>query len=175
MGVAIDSNIAELGLNHAMSMPAMIADLDTMKMEFKPPTGCHLRSVNQGADMESFARAAFNGFELPIDIREKFTDFILKMDPALHPSNQIVVAMRGEEPVASGLMFRGEADIGLYWVSVVPHQRSRGMGSWLAQELLRIGKNEGYHHAVLQSSPVAASIYRRLGFREIGTFQVYSH
>jgi GNAT superfamily N-acetyltransferase len=173
--VAIGSNLVELGLNHAMSLPAMVADLDDMTLDPKPPTGCQLRSVKQASDLGAFARAAFNGYELPIDIREKFTDFIMKLNPSNHPCNEIVVAMRGEEPVASGLMFRGDADIGLYWISVVPHHRNRGMGSWLAQELLRIGKEEGYHHAVLQSSPVAANVYRRMGFRQVGNFQVYSH
>jgi predicted GNAT family acetyltransferase len=38
-----------------------------------------------------------------------------------------------------------------------------------------LGKDEGYQHAVLQSSPAAANLYRRLGFREVGNFQVYSH
>jgi ribosomal protein S18 acetylase RimI-like enzyme len=174
-GVTVGSDMTELGLNHSTSMPAMLADLDVMRLDQEPPHGIHLQSVRTESDMGAFARAAFNGFELPVDVREKFTDLILKMDPIKHPSNEIVVAMRGDEPVASGLMFRGEADIGLYWISVVPHQRNRGMGSWLAQELLRIGKGEGYHHAVLQSSVEATAVYRRLGFREVGNFHVYSH
>jgi GNAT superfamily N-acetyltransferase len=167
--------LAELGLNQAMSLPAMVADLNEMRLDSQPPGGCSLLSVNRESDMGAFARAAFNGYELPFDIREKFTEFILNMDPSQHPCNEIAVAMRGEEPVASGLMFRGSAEIGLYWISVVPHQRNRGMGTWLTQELLRVGKEEGYQHAVLQSSPAAASVYRRLGFREVGNFQVYSH
>ena len=146
-----------------------------MKLDPKPPSGCSLRSVSHGSDMAAFAKAAFNGYEMPADIRGKFTDLIMNLDPGKHPSNEIVVAMRGEEPVASGLMFRGDEDIGLYWVSVVPHQRNRGMGQWLTQELLRIGREEGYGKAVLQSSPVAASLYRRLGFRDVGSFHVYSH
>jgi GNAT superfamily N-acetyltransferase len=172
---APSSELVELGLNHAMSLPAMIADLDEMRLDSQTPSGCRLLSVNRGSDIGAFARAAFNGYELPFDVREKFTEFILNLDPSRHPCNEIVVAMRGEEPVASGLMFRGKEDVGLYWISVVPHQRNRGMGSWLAQELLRLGKEEGYHHAVLQSSPDAASVYRRLGFREVGNFQVYSY
>ncbi len=174
-GVAVGSSLVELGLNHAVSLPAMVADLDDMRLNPQPLPGCSLRFVNRESDMGAFARAAFNGYEMPADIRERFTAFIMNLDPSHHPSNEIVVAMRGEEPVASGLMFRGSEDIGLYWISVVPHHRNRGMGSWLAQELLRVGKEEGYSHAVLQSSPVAASVYRRLGFRAVGNFQVYSH
>lgn len=168
-------DLIELGLNHAMSLPAMVADLDGMRLDILPPSGFNLRFVNLESDLDSFAEAAFNGYELPEDIHQKFSDFILNLDTSRHPHNELVVALKGEEPVASGLMFRGGDDIGLYWISVVPSHRNKGLGSWLAQELLRVGKEEGYHHAVLQSSPVAASIYRRLGFREVGNFLVYSH
>ncbi len=168
-------NLIELDLNHAMSLPAMVADLDSLLLDLRPPFGCSLRFVDQESDMDAFARAAFNGYELPEDIRQKFSDFIRNLSPSRHPRNELVVALKGEEPVASGLMFRGGDDIGLYWISVVPSHRSYGLGSWLAQEILRTGRKEGYQHAVLQSSPVASSLYRRLGFRGVGNFRVFSH
>jgi len=168
-------NLIELGLNHAMSLPAMVADLDDVIMDLRPPSGCSLRFVNHESDMDAFATAAFNGYELPEDTHQKFSDFMRNLDPSLQPNNLLVVALKGEEPIASGLMFRGKHDVGLYWISVAPSHRKNGLGSWLAQELLRIGREEGYRQAVLQSSPVAASLYRRLGFRGVGNFQVYSH
>jgi len=163
------------GLNHCTSLQAMIADLEGSRPEHRPPVGYRLLSVNKESDMDAFASAAFAGNEVPTDIWERFSDFIRNLSPSKHPQNEIIVALKGDEPVASGLMFRGKDDLGLYWISVVPHHRNRGLGSWLTEELLRIGKKEGYRHAVLQSSPIAASVYRRLGFKEVGNFQVYSH
>ncbi len=174
-GFSSSPELVDLGLNHTMSLPAMVADLREMKANPRPPAGYRLKSVNDESDMIAFANAAFNGFELPDDIYEKFSSFIWHMDPSQHPCNDLIIAMKGDEPVASGLMFRGGEDIGIYWISVVPDQRYRGLGAWLAQELMWHGKDEGYRHAVLQSSPAAANLYRRLGFREVGNFQVYSH
>jgi ribosomal protein S18 acetylase RimI-like enzyme len=168
-------NLIELGLDHAMSLPAMVADLDNMRMDLRAPSGCSLRFVSQESEIGAFAKAAFNGFELPEDTHQKFSDFIRNLDPSQHPTNLLVVAIKEEEPIASGLMFRGKDDVGLYWISVAPSHRKDGLGSWLTQELLRVGKEEGYRQAVLQSSPVAAGLYRRLGFRGVGNFQVYSH
>jgi ribosomal protein S18 acetylase RimI-like enzyme len=167
--------LIERGLNHCTSLHAMIADLENSRPEPRPPAGYRLLFVSQESDMGAFASAAFNGYEMPNDGWGKFSGFIRNLNPSQHPQNELVVALKGEEPVASGLMFRGKDDLGLYWISVVPHYRNRGLGSWLTQELLRIGKEEGYRQAVLQSSPTAAGIYRRLGFKEVGNFQVYSH
>jgi ribosomal protein S18 acetylase RimI-like enzyme len=163
------------GLDHCTNLQAMIANLEDSRPEHRPPIGYRLLSVNKESDMDAFARAAFAGNEMPTDIYERFSDFIWNLSPSKHPQNEIIVALKGEEPVASGLMFRGKEVTGLYWISVVPYYRNRGLGSWLTQELLRIGKEEGYRQAVLQSSPIAANVYRRLGFKEVGSFQVYSH
>ncbi|MDD1744047.1 MAG: GNAT family N-acetyltransferase [Methanomassiliicoccales archaeon] len=167
--------LIERGLIHAMSLPAMIADLEEMNPALPSPPGYRLRFVSQESDMDDFADAAFSGYEMPEDIQGKFSEFIWNLDPSQHPHNELVVALKGAEPVASGLMFRGRDDLGLYWISVVPHHRRQGLGSWLAQELLRVGREEGYRNAVLQSSPIAAGLYGRLGFRAVGNFQVYSH
>jgi ribosomal protein S18 acetylase RimI-like enzyme len=167
--------LIERGLNHCTSLQAMIADLDVSRPGRPNLGGYRMQFVSKESDMDAFASAAFYGNEMPSDIWERFSGFIRNMDPTKHPQNELVVALKGEEPVGSGLMFRGKDDLGIYWISVVPTHRNRGLGSWLTHELLRVGKEEGYRQAVLQSSPIAANVYCRLGFREVGSFQVYSH
>jgi ribosomal protein S18 acetylase RimI-like enzyme len=167
--------LIEHGLNHCTSLQAMVAGLDISRPEEQNPKGYRMQFVSNESDMDAFASAAFYGNEMPSDIWERFSEFIRNMNPTKHPQNELVVALKGEEPVGSGLMFRGKDDLGIYWISVIPTHRNRGLGSWLTQELLRVGKEEGYQQAVLQSSPIAANVYRRLGFKEVGSFQVYSH
>jgi hypothetical protein len=107
--------LIERGLDHCTNLHAMIADLEDEKRVLRAPAGYRLRFVNQESDMEAFASAAFNGYEMPNDIWEKFSDLIRNLGTSQYPQNELVVAFKEEEPVGSGLMFRGKDDIGLYW------------------------------------------------------------
>ena len=56
---------------------------------------------------------------------------------------------------------------GLYGVGTVPGERGRGYATALTRAGLALAPDRP---AVLQPSPAAARLYRRLGFVEIGSF-----
>ena len=57
-------------------------------------------------------------------------------------------------------------------VTVRPARR-RGIGTWLTGQVLARIRERGAGTAVLTASPYGARIYRRLGFRAVGSVRRY--
>lgn len=64
--------------------------------------------------------------------------------------------------------------VSVYGVAVLPEARGRGVGTGLMNEALRRAVSAGATVAVLHSSAIAQSMYRRMGFEGRCTFHVYA-
>lgn len=77
------------------------------------------------------------------------------------------------EPVAVSSMYLGVGVAGIYNVATLPEARGKGAGSAVSYVPLREAHQAGYEIGTLQSSKLGYSVYRRLGFEEICTFNLY--
>lgn len=71
------------------------------------------------------------------------------------------------EPVAVAMAFVSPSVLGIYGVATVPGARGRGYATAMTAEALSTDLSRP---AVLQPSPAAHALYRRLGFTDIGEF-----
>jgi len=71
------------------------------------------------------------------------------------------------DPVATAVGFRVGDDLGIFGVATPPEHRRRGYGAAITAHAVRSGFETGADMAWLQTSPVAESIYRALGFRHV--------
>jgi ribosomal protein S18 acetylase RimI-like enzyme len=62
----------------------------------------------------------------------------------------------------------------LYFVGTQPEHRRRGIGTAMTRAALDLARERGIRTAALTSSAVGEPIYRRMGFRTVGTFQLLS-
>jgi predicted acetyltransferase len=69
--------------------------------------------------------------------------------------------------VATSILFNGAGVVGIYGVGTIPQARHRGVGAAMTLESLLDAHQQGYHFAVLFSSRMGYSVYKRLGFREV--------
>ncbi len=58
-------------------------------------------------------------------------------------------------------------------VATPPEHRGRGIASWLVQGALAVARERGMATASLQASRAGASIYERLGFRDLGFLEMW--
>jgi len=77
------------------------------------------------------------------------------------------------KPVGTGSAFIEDGVVGLASVGVKPEYRRRGIGSALTVAALKEARSIGCQLGVLFSSPMATSMYERLGFRRYGTGHCY--
>ena len=61
--------------------------------------------------------------------------------------------------------------VGVYWVATVPKARGQGLAGALISQLLQSSPQQ---MAVLQATPIAQKLYRRLGFEDDLPFTIYS-
>ena len=71
------------------------------------------------------------------------------------------------EAVTTAVGFRAGDDLGIFGVATPPEHRRCGYGAAVTAHAVRSGFETGADMAWLQTSPMAESIYRTLGFRHI--------
>lgn len=70
-------------------------------------------------------------------------------------------------PVSGGLGLVSDGTLGLYLIATHRDHRGRGFGGAVTERLMAEGKARGAREAVLHSSAMGLSVYRRLGFVEV--------
>ncbi len=79
------------------------------------------------------------------------------------------VAYLGAEPVACAMTLLSHRVAGVFYVATVEHARRRGLGDALTRMAARAGFEMGAHAAWLGASEMAAGLYRRIGFQDLGS------
>jgi ribosomal protein S18 acetylase RimI-like enzyme len=79
------------------------------------------------------------------------------------------------EPVATSRVSIGGGAAGLYAILTLPAHRGRGFGRAMTLAALRAAAGIGYRIGVLQSSDLGHGVYRKLGFRELFTYDIYAY
>jgi GNAT superfamily N-acetyltransferase len=161
----LDEAIGDLGLRRIESRSAMVADPSSLPPA-APPAGISIRPVRTRSDALALARvdAETWGGEMEHSVRA-FADGVLGVDGV-----GAFVAWDGDVPVGCAVAHRHERSIGLFGVGVVPDARKRGLGSALTVAAARSAPAD---LSWLFPSQMAATMYRRLGFADLETWEVW--
>ncbi|GAA4412677.1 GNAT family N-acetyltransferase [Nibrella viscosa] len=90
-------------------------------------------------------------------------------------SLQLYLGRYGGQVVSTGAIFYGAESAGIYDIATREGMRGRGFGSAMFQHLLNRIRESPARTAVLQASPDGIDIYKRAGFQEVCTVQVFEN
>jgi len=90
------------------------------------------------------------------------------------PDCVIYVGYADGDPVVSGLGWRTGRTIGVYSIATIPSARRRGYAAAMTARVVADGALAGCDAAALQASEMGRPIYKRLGFRTVITYDVYT-
>lgn len=160
------------GFEHTLDVPGMAMDLRLLPDD-APPGGLSIETARSRADLETCLRIALTTFE----ISETFAPRLLEIEGGM-PDDQKArtrhyLATLDGQPVATSELYLAAGVAGLYFVGTIPEARRRGLARAVTIAALRDARDMGYRVGTLQATPMGASVYRRLGFREYLTMGVY--
>jgi GNAT superfamily N-acetyltransferase len=162
------------GLAHVDARTGMGIALDDLPATMLVPPGCTVERASDEAGLRGVAQAATLGFGFPAGLLPAATRFFAGLADAGDDSPwRFYLARDGDAPAATAGLFRGSAVAGIYIVATVPQARRRGLGAAVTAAALREARALGYRAAILQSTRMGHSVYRRLGFQDHCTFQLY--
>lgn len=88
------------------------------------------------------------------------------------PTELILAQLHGQW-IGCGLLLFDSNVAGVFWISVLPQFRRRNYATELTTKLVERAIAHGALDVVLQASPMAVDMYRKLGFREITRLRCY--
>ena len=94
--------------------------------------------------------------------------------PPAHPA-RFFVGTIDDAPVSSAMLFAGAGVAGLYGVATLATHRNRGSATALVQATMKEARAAGFRTCILHASPMAVSLYRRLGFVEYCRLRTYTY
>lgn len=153
--------------------PLMVADLDELHLDDDLPPGL---TIEQAADPAALAEAGPVTMEM-MDDPEAHAAFASAYEAmAFGPDPALVcfVARLDGRPVATSALYTGTGVAGLYGVGTLPEARGRGYGRAVSAAALAEGRRRGLRIGALLSSDLGLPVYRRLGFREVGSASFYA-
>ncbi len=153
-------------------MPAMAVEIDSMP-ETSLPAGYSLARVGSGDEGDEWADVFSDGYELPRGIGRSFSPNVIQATTAADAPIQYFAIRKGGRMVGTSLAYLADGVAGIYCVATLAEDRGQGLGAHLTAEPLRMVRELGYRVGVLQSSPAGHSVYRKLGFADVGDVLLY--
>lgn len=160
------------GFESRGGMPAMAVEIDSLSPTRLPP-GYSLARVDGGAESDEWTRTFAIGYEIPVGVAAAFSPSVVQATTAADAPIQYFAIRRGGAIVTTSVVSLADGVAGVYCVATVPDERGRGLGAHATAEALRLVRDLGYRVGVLQSTPAGHSVYRKLGFTDVGEVALY--
>ncbi|MDH5285062.1 MAG: GNAT family N-acetyltransferase [Betaproteobacteria bacterium] len=169
---AVAEAVAALGFAGPADMPAMAVDIARLASTELPP-GCDLVRVGDLAGSRAWTAVLAEGYPLPPGLAHRFSPEFLGAGVAADAPLQFFAVMRDGRAVATSMLCLEDGLAGIYCVATLPGERGKGLGAHVTAAALLAARRIGYRVGILQSSPEGHSIYRRLGFADVGAVAMF--
>jgi GNAT superfamily N-acetyltransferase len=179
----LGARLARAGLALEGAAPAMAADLADVPLDEPPPAELELVPVTDAATLEGFLTVIsedwleWTGGEYT-EVQLQTLAAWRREIPLRFPHEPVPLRWIGRidgTAVACSRVNIGAGVAGLYAISTLAAHRGKGYGRALTIAALRAAASIGHRIGVLQSSDLGYGVYRRLGFRELFTYDVWVH
>lgn len=145
--------------------PIMVADLASISAKF--PAGLEVRPVRTTRDLADWRMALTRGLGLPAEGAQLFE--LMSNDLA-----EYYTGFMDAQAIATSAVFFYGGMAGIYCVSTAEEYRGRGIGAAVTAIALAVAREKGYRIGTLQSSAMGHSVYRKLGFWDIGVVNIFT-
>jgi GNAT superfamily N-acetyltransferase len=150
-------------------------DLDLSDWRGEPPApGVEVRPAEEDPGLGDYEVLIRTYWSVPEPERHMIERLNRWWSGARSPGRRFVAYIDGRPVGKSFLNLEQLPVAGIYGVAAVPEARGRGVATSIMHAALDAAATAGATRVVLHSSPMAESLYRRVGFRDRCTFDVYA-
>jgi ribosomal protein S18 acetylase RimI-like enzyme len=139
-----------------------------------PIDGVSARLIDDEAGLRDFVTVnaeAYGTYGMPAEVlTDLFDETAAVLDDA---AASIIVARRGDEPIATAMTYESDGVASLQWVGTVPAARAAGLGTLLTTLATNLAFAHGASSCSLQASPMGEPIYRKLGYETVYHYREY--
>ena len=150
-----------------LGAPCMVAELSRMDQTVltKTPDGFIIKEIENEVDLYDFKKVFVQTYEIPDWAGQAWVDATHKLGIGKTPW-RMFVGYLNREPVATNMLFNGGGVASVYAVATLPSAQGKGIGAAITlKPLLEARDQDGYKYAVLFSTEMGVSVYKRIGFR----------
>jgi GNAT superfamily N-acetyltransferase len=163
------------GLEEVEVCPGMSMRLDALPALPELAPGVEVDEVDEESEVREFLELVSWRWEIPEEavplVRSVTAEFHLGKGQEV----RCWLARKNGVPVAKVVLHLGaDGSAGIYGVATKPEARGLGLATALTLQALHEARQEGYERAILHSTPMAESLYSRIGFRPVSPFRIYA-
>ncbi len=157
------------GLFLASEMPGMAAEF--MKPSQRPGPQLDIRPVTGETARQAFCQIGAACFHVPLMWFEEIFG-----DTAIFGAECAGwVGYQDGQPIATAATMTAGGAIGLYNIAILPQFRNRGYGEAITRHAWQAARERsGLERTILQATRLGMGLYRRLGFRSVSRFLVFT-
>jgi ribosomal protein S18 acetylase RimI-like enzyme len=134
--------------------------------------GLAITDVDNPDALRVACAVALDGFGGPAELADELVARLSLSGLGPDRPLRMVVARLDDRPVATAAVLLAGDAAAVYNVATVADARGRGIGAAVTTAVCRQAADRGARTAVLESSAMGQSVYRRLGFRDVGAFRI---
>ncbi len=171
---SLRERLAAHGLTYLDDGPLMWLDLASADLPEDVPAGITIEQATDAATPLEASDAAMPAAGGDDEARRLFHAAYELLILGPDPEMTYFVGRLDGRVVATSALYTGTGLAGIYAVGTVPEMRGRGLGRALTAAALVEGRRRGFESAALMSSALGLPVYRRLGFREVGSVSFFA-
>lgn len=156
---------------HKDDWSAMAIDLENIPESFNFPEGMEIKEVLNLGELKTWTDILVKSFEFP-EIVQSYKKYFINARLKSHNSHYYLGFLNGN-PIATGVLFKGDGAAGLFYIGTVPEARRQGIAKAMVYYLLSTAKKKGCSISVLQASKRGYPVYKKIGFKKYYTTKIY--
>jgi len=152
---------------------AMAIDIKKMPYIFDIPEGMQIKKISDLEELKKWSHILVESFQFSkvIDSYKKY--FI---NAGLDDINfDYYLGFFNGKPVATSIFFKGQGAAGIFYIGTVEEARGHGIAQAMVYYILNKSKIHGYRFCVLQASEMGYTLYKKIGFKEYHTTNIYRY
>jgi GNAT superfamily N-acetyltransferase len=162
------------GFFNSGDMTYMAADLSKINLSIPAHENFEIREVRTISELRTFFKIWSIGYEYPAILGDNFYEGVIKKPLSyLDRHGKLYMGYLNGSPVATSRLHIGAGAVGLYWVTVIPEARGKGIGTQMSIRPLKDGLDAGYKLGVLDATEMGYPVYKKMSFEEYFKSPVY--